>query len=50
MADKIPEKFTMTMPDGTKKELEVRPSNVDRNHPILNDLQARLLRLKPESN
>jgi hypothetical protein len=47
VSDKPPDKFTMTMPDGTKQEIDVPPSQVDMNHPLLNELQIKLLRLKP---
>jgi hypothetical protein len=47
MSEKKPEKFTMTTSDGTTHELELPPSNVDLNHPLLNDLQLQLLRLRP---
>ena len=47
MAEKKPEKFVMKWPDGTIKELEVPPSNIDPNHPLLRDLQVQLLRLRP---
>jgi hypothetical protein len=42
------EKFKMRFPDGRFVELEVPPSKVDPNHPLLLDLQTQLLRLHPE--
>jgi hypothetical protein len=47
MADKEFEKFELIMPDGTRKELEVPLSKIDHNHPLLQDFQVQLLRLRP---
>jgi hypothetical protein len=41
------EKFTVTSQDGTTDELEVAPSKINTHHPLLTDLQKKLLRLKP---
>jgi hypothetical protein len=44
--EKKPEKMRITF-RGMTKEIETPPSTIDPNHPLLNELQINLLRLRP---